>query len=101
MTKFDEEDLEKLNKLCRLGEATQEEKKAISKHLEKVLGYMELLSEIDTTDVSTCYQVGKIQNSVTREDIIMDALPREQFLENAPSHIGGMIRVPTVINFSN
>lgn len=101
MTKFDEEDLEKLNRLCRLGEATQEEKKAISKHLKKVLGYMELLSEIDTTDVPTCYQVGEIQKSVTRDDIVMDILSREQFLENAPSHVGGMIRVPTVINFSN
>ncbi|MGB7127680.1 MAG: Asp-tRNA(Asn)/Glu-tRNA(Gln) amidotransferase subunit GatC [Candidatus Rhabdochlamydia sp.] len=101
MTNFDEEDLEKLNKLCRLGEATQEEKQAISKHLKKVLGYMELLSEIDTTGVPTCYQVGEIQKSVTRDDIVMDTLSREQFLENAPSHVGGMIRVPTVINFSN
>ena len=101
MTKFDEEDLEKLNRLCRLGEATQEEKKVISKHLKKVLGYMELLSEIDTTDVPTCYQVGEIQNSVTRDDTVLETLSREQFLENAPSHVGGMIRVPTVINFSN
>ncbi|MDQ5955939.1 MAG: Asp-tRNA(Asn)/Glu-tRNA(Gln) amidotransferase subunit GatC [Candidatus Rhabdochlamydia sp.] len=101
MTKFDEEDLENLNSLCRLGEATQEEKKTISKHLKKVLGYMELLSEIDTTDVPTCYQIGEIQNSVTRDDIVTDALSREQFLENASSHVGGMIRVPTVINFSN
>ncbi|QZA58872.1 Asp-tRNA(Asn)/Glu-tRNA(Gln) amidotransferase subunit GatC [Candidatus Rhabdochlamydia porcellionis] len=101
MTKFDEEDLEKLNKLSRLGEATHEEKKAISKHLKKVLGYMELLSEIDTTDIPTCYQVGEIQNSVTRDDIAMNTLSREQFLENAPSYVGGMIRVPTVINFSN
>lgn len=101
MTKFDEEDLEKLNRLCRLGEATHEEKKTISKHLEKVLGYMELLSEIDTTDVPTCYQVGEIQNSVTRDDTVMNTLSREQFLENAPSHVGGMIRVPTVINLSN
>lgn len=101
MTKFDEEDLEKLNKLCRLGEATKEEKKAISKHLTKVLGYMELLSEVDTTDVPTCYQVGNTEESVTRDDVVVDSLPREQFLENAPSHVGGMIRVPTVINFSN
>lgn len=101
MTKFNEEDLEKLNRLCRLGEATQEEKKVISKHLKKVLGYMELLSEIDTTDVPTCYQVGEIQNSVTRDDTVLETLSREQFLENAPSHVGGMIRVPTVINFSN
>ncbi|KAG6558720.1 Glutamyl-tRNA(Gln) amidotransferase subunit C [Candidatus Rhabdochlamydia oedothoracis] len=101
MTKFDEEDLEKLNRLCRLGEATDEEKKAISKHLKKVLGYMELLSEVDTTDVPTCYQVGEIQNSVTRDDTVMNTLSREQFLENAPSHLGSIIRVPTVINFSN
>lgn len=98
---FDEEDLEKLNKLCRLGEATKEEKIAISKHLEKVLGYMELLSEVDTTDVPTCYQVGETQENVSRDDIVINTLPREQFLENAPSHVGGMIRVPTVINFSN
>lgn len=101
MTKFDEQDLEKLNKLCRLGEATEEEKRTISKHLTKVLGYMELLSEVDTTNVSTCYQVGEIQENVARDDVIMDTLSREQFLENASSYVGGMIRVPTVINFSN
>lgn len=101
MTKFNEEDLEKLNRLCRLGEATHEEKKAISKHLEKVLGYMELLSEIDTTSIPTCYQVGEIQNSFIRDDKVENTLSRKEFLENAPSHIGGMIQVPAVINFSN
>ncbi|MDR2539649.1 MAG: Asp-tRNA(Asn)/Glu-tRNA(Gln) amidotransferase subunit GatC [Chlamydiales bacterium] len=101
MIKFNEEDLEKLNRLCRLGKITHEEKEAVSKHLEKVLGYMELLSEINTTDVPTCYQVGEIQNSVTRDDIVINTLSREQFLENAPSHVGSMIRVPTVIHFFN
>lgn len=101
MTKFDEEDLEKLNKLCRLGEATEEEKRVVSKHLAKVLDYIELLSEVDTTGVPVCYQVGEIQKSVTRDDLVVNTLSREQFLENAPSHVGGMIRVPIVINFSN
>ena len=101
MIKFDEEDLEKLNERSRLGEATKEEKRVIAEHLTKVLGFMELLSGVDTTDVPTCYQVGEIQESITRDDVVVDALSREQFLENAPSHVGGMIRVPTVINFSN
>jgi aspartyl/glutamyl-tRNA(Asn/Gln) amidotransferase C subunit len=101
MITFDEEDLEKLNKLCRIGEATEEEKRTISKHLNKVLGYMELLSEVDTTNVPTCYQVGETQENVLRDDVVMDTLPREQFLDNASSYVGGMIRVPTVINFSN
>jgi aspartyl-tRNA(Asn)/glutamyl-tRNA(Gln) amidotransferase subunit C len=36
-----------------------------------------------------------------REDKVGETLPRELFLANAPSHVGGLIRVPPVIKFTN
>ena len=38
--------------------------------------------------------------NVTREDVVGELLNREAFLANAPSHVGGMIRVPPVIKQS-
>jgi len=36
-----------------------------------------------------------------REDLVVPTLTREEFLANAPAHVGGMVRVPPVIKFSN
>lgn len=98
MTAFNDEDLSKLAKLCRI-ECTDEEKKKFSTGIKKILGYVEMLKEIDTEGVPSCSHVIETLNSVTREDTVGELLPRETFLANAPAHTGGMVRVPPVIQF--
>jgi aspartyl-tRNA(Asn)/glutamyl-tRNA(Gln) amidotransferase subunit C len=99
MEEFDEKELEKLAKLCRIA-CTEEEKKALYSHIAGVLKYMEQLKEVATEGVEACYRVQETQGSELRPDEVGEILPTEQFLANAPAHVGGMVRVPPVIKFT-
>lgn len=92
-----EEEFLKLTQLCRI-ECTDEEKKTLCSNISKILAYIDLLQEVDTKDVPPCSQVMELLSNVMREDKVGPALPREEFLFNAPAHIGGMIRVPPIIH---
>lgn len=100
MPAFDEQTLHNLEKLCRIDCSPEEERKLLDS-LNEVLGYMESLSEIDTTNVASCNDVlrGMLKNRM-RDDIVANTLSREQFLSNAPDQIGGMVRVPPVLKTS-
>jgi len=100
MEEFDEKELDKLAKLCRI-ECTEEEKKALHSHIAGVLKYIRLLNEVDTQGVEPCLRVQETHANVMRDDVVDELLPREKFLANAPAHVGGMIRVPPVIKFTN
>lgn len=99
MAEFDEKELIKLTKLCRI-DCTEEEKKALYQQLAKILNYIEQLKEVDTEGVEPCNRVLEMLTNVMREDEIGETLPRDLFLANAPAHVGGMVRVPPVIKFS-
>lgn len=100
MEEFDEKQLDKLAKLCRI-ECTEEEKKALHSQIAGVLKYVQQLGEIETDGVQPCYRVLETLSNVMREDEVGELLEREKFLDNAPAHVGGMIRVPPVIKFTN
>ncbi len=100
MEEFDEKELDKLAHLCRI-ECTEEEKKQLHQKLARILKYVEQLSEIPTEGVEPCYTVLETLTNVMREDEVGETLSRDLFLANAPSHVGGMIRVPPVIKFTN
>lgn len=69
------------------------------KNLQSILGYIDQMKEVDTEDVLACNHISEEMGSITREDEPDQSLDRKTFLDNSPSHIGGMIRVPTVIKF--
>ena len=100
MPEFDENELNHLMKLCRI-ECSSEEKQTLKDNLAKVLNYIQLLQEVDTEGVKPCLSVQESLVNVTREDKVENTLSREDFLANAPIHVGGMIRVPPVIKFAN
>jgi aspartyl-tRNA(Asn)/glutamyl-tRNA(Gln) amidotransferase subunit C len=93
---LDEPSIKKLIKLCRI-HCTEEEEKELLESFEKIVTYFEQLNELDTSDVPPCFQVIASQKNVLREDRIGACLPREEFLKNAPAHVGGMIKVPPVL----
>jgi aspartyl-tRNA(Asn)/glutamyl-tRNA(Gln) amidotransferase subunit C len=95
---IDEKTLGQLAFLCRI-ECSQEEKIKLQESLNRVLGYVDQLKEVKTEDVPPCYQVLETLTNVLREDVACNTLSREDFLSNAPSQAGGMIRVPPVIHF--
>lgn len=99
MAKLDKETIKKLTRLCRI-DCTEEEQDSLLKDLEQILAYIEQLQEVNTDNVPPCNHVLENMANVTREDVVGDVLDREAFLANAPSHIGGLIRVPPVFKQS-
>lgn len=96
MAKLNQETIQLLSQLCRI-ECTPEEEEKLLADLEKILNYFTSLEEIDTEGVPPCNHVLEDIANVMRDDEIGETLPRDVFLGNAPSHTGGMIKVPTVI----
>lgn len=96
MAKLDKETIKQLTALCRI-DCTEEEQDALLNDLKKIIDYIEQLQKIDTDQVPPFSHILEDMVNVTREDVVGDLLNREDFLANAPSHIGGMIRVPPVI----
>lgn len=96
MSNLNKETIKQLSRLCRI-HCTDEEQEALLHDLQKILNYIEQLQEIDTNEVPPCNHVLADMGNVMREDVIGKVLNRDDFLANAPSHIGGMIRVPPVI----
>lgn len=99
MSQLDKNTIKSLIQLSRI-DCSEEEQEALLKDLKSILKYVELLDEVDTTHVPPCNHVMDNIVNVMREDAIGEILPRETFLANAPSHVGGMIRVPQVIKQS-
>jgi aspartyl-tRNA(Asn)/glutamyl-tRNA(Gln) amidotransferase subunit C len=92
------QELAKLARLCRIA-CTEEEQKKLLHNLSRVLAYVEQLNAVDTDGVPPCTHVLEGIQCPLRSDDPGEILPRELFLANAPSHVGGMIRVPPVIHF--
>lgn len=90
-----EDDLNKLSRLCRIS-VTEEEKKDFLKSLDNVISYIAQLDDVDTEGVEPCFTVHEALKTVMRDDVPEAPLSRDLFLANAPSHVGGMIRVPPV-----
>ena len=93
---MDETDFENLKKLCRI-ECTEEEKKSFMASLQGGLSYIEQLKEVPTDGIEPCYTVLEGVCSVLRDDVVGETLSRDTFLANAPSHVGGMVRVPPIL----
>ncbi len=93
---MDEKQLKDLQKLARIDLSEEEEKKLLC-NLKDILVHVEEMNEVDTEGVEPCSHVIKGVTAPMRDDEEERLIPREEFLKNAPEHIGGMIRVPKVI----
>ena len=98
MSDLSEESLMNLTKLCRI-KCSDEELNTLLQNLRSILDYIDQLKEINTEDTLVCNHVSEEIKTFMREDGEIESLDRDTFLKNSPSHIGGMLRVPTVIKF--
>lgn len=89
------QDVEHVALLSRL-ELTDEEKQEQLEKLNKILDAMEVLNQVDTSQVKPLAHVLPIKN-VLREDELRESLPQEKALQNAPEQEDGMFRVPKII----
>jgi aspartyl-tRNA(Asn)/glutamyl-tRNA(Gln) amidotransferase subunit C len=98
MSKEFEETIAYLSDLCRI-ELSEDNQKAFGEKLEKILDYIHLIDEVDTTDVPPCRQLVETLVNVMEEDEEKPPMDQRTFLENAPDQVGGMIKIPPVIQF--
>jgi aspartyl-tRNA(Asn)/glutamyl-tRNA(Gln) amidotransferase subunit C len=92
---IDQDTVEKIAHLARL-ELTGEEKKAMIKDMNKILGFMDKLNEIDTTGVEPLvYMTSEVNN--LREDVIKHDIAHEEAMLNAPKQDGEYFLVAKVI----
>jgi len=89
-------DVEKVARLARL-KLTDGELDMFTTQLGKVLEYVDVLNEVDTSDVEPMAHVADITN-VFREDKAGTSLPREKALANAPKTDGKYFLVPQILD---
>ena len=81
--------------LARL-QLSEEEVQSLSKDMNDILGYMDLLNELDTSEVEPLEHVIEL-NSRLREDVAKTPLSHDAALKNAPDADSDYFRVPKVI----
>jgi len=94
-------DVEKIAELSRL-ELTTEETDLFTEQLSSIIGHVEKLSELDTTDVppmSHCASAGDDADAeyTMRDDQTRPSLGQKLAVENAPDSEAGYFKVPRVI----
>lgn len=89
------EEVVKVAQLARL-DFSEEEIEAITGQLDRILGYVAKLNEIDTTDVEPTTHALALQNAF-REDEVKPSLPQDSALANGPRQNGEAFVVPRVI----
>lgn len=87
--------VDKLANLARL-KFDDNEKVAIKDDLQKMIGFVEKLNELNTTGVDPLLHVSDNIN-VLREDEVKGSISREDGLKNAPVHDEMFFKVPKVI----
>ncbi|QDT34458.1 Asp-tRNA(Asn)/Glu-tRNA(Gln) amidotransferase subunit GatC [Thalassoglobus polymorphus] len=92
------EDVQKVAKLARL-KLTPDEVEQFAGQLGHILGYVEMLNEVDTDNVQPMAHAADVTN-VFRSDEVQASLPRETALENAPKTDGKYFLVPQILEGS-
>jgi aspartyl-tRNA(Asn)/glutamyl-tRNA(Gln) amidotransferase subunit C len=82
----------KLEKLARL-RLTEDERTRFSIDLTKIIGMIDKLQSLDTTDVEPLRYLTELP-AEPRNDEVKNQLSREKALENAPNTDGEFFRVP-------
>lgn len=92
---IDKETVEKVAHLARL-ELAEDEKETMIADMNKILGFMDKLSEINTSGIEPLVYMTNEINTV-REDVIKQEITHEEALLNAPKHDKDYFLVAKVI----
>ena len=89
------DEVKKVSLLARL-RLRDDELESMTRQLTQVLGYIEQLSEVDTSDVEPMAHAVELEN-VLADDELRDSLPRDKALAAAPKSDGETFLVPPVL----
>jgi aspartyl-tRNA(Asn)/glutamyl-tRNA(Gln) amidotransferase subunit C len=90
------DDVAKVATLARL-KLTDSEKATLTTQLGEVLGYVDILNEVDTENVEPMVHAVELSN-IFREDQVRESLPRDDALANAPKSDGRSFLVPQILD---
>ena len=88
-------DVRKVASLARL-KVSDAEVASLTTDLTAILGYVDVLNEVDTTGIEPMVPAGELSN-VLRADVVIPSLPRAAALSNAPRSDGECFLVPAII----
>jgi aspartyl-tRNA(Asn)/glutamyl-tRNA(Gln) amidotransferase subunit C len=92
---IDEETVDKIAHLARL-ELSGDEKQEMIGDMNKILGFMDKLNEVDTVGIEPLVYMTNEVNGF-REDVVKQEITHEEALENAPKHDNNYFLVAKVI----
>ena len=93
---IDDSTVDRIAKLSKL-EFNDEEKKEIRSDLNKMLGLIDKLNEIDTDGVEPLIYITEEENRY-RQDEVVETISQKEALKNAPQHDSDYFKVPKVLN---
>lgn len=96
MSTVTSDDVRNLAQLSNI-QLSDEEAESLKVDIENILGYIDMLGEVDTGGVEPTYQVNDLRN-VFREDIInQGSVTRESLISLAPESLDSQVKVPKVL----
>jgi aspartyl-tRNA(Asn)/glutamyl-tRNA(Gln) amidotransferase subunit C len=93
--KLSREEVQRVAVLARL-RLTPEEQSSLTDELDRILGYMDKLNQLDTADVDLFSHAANITNTL-REDRVTNRPNADALLANAPDRDGTFFKVPKII----
>lgn len=90
-----DETIEYVGILAKL-ELSDQEKEDAKKDMDKMLDYIDMLNELDTSEVEPMSHVFSVTN-VFREDVVTNGDDRDNILANAPENKDGAFKVPKTV----
>lgn len=97
MTDFNKQDIKKVAKLARI-RLTDEELDKFTPELQKIMGFVEQLSEVNTDNVEPMTGVGTNFLRLREEDKVADGGKANKVLANAPESKYDCFVVPKVVD---
>lgn len=95
--RIDDATLDRIAELARLDLSDPQARKDMLADMERVIGFVEKLNEIDTSGVEPLVFMTDEVN-VLREDVAMTSITKEQALSNAPVKDSDYFKVPKVVD---
>ena len=93
--KLSREEVQRVAVLASL-RLTPEEQSNLTDELDRILGYMDKLNQLDTADVDLFSHAANITNTL-REDRVTNRPNADALLANAPDRDGTFFKVPKII----
>ena len=97
--KITKEEVKKIAALSKLS-LSESELKNHTKDMNNILDYMDLLNEIDTSNVEELVNVHDATSNL-REDTSEASIPKDKVIDNSPESKDDYIEIPLVVKKDN